>query len=64
MEENFDVDKFISLIKARESIWNYKGKAYANKVQRKEDWMSVCAAMVDDFDTKSSTEKSDIGESN
>lgn len=63
-EENFDADKFISLVKENESIWNYKSPIYTNKIKRREDWMSICEAMVDDFGTKTSEEKSIIGKNN
>ncbi|XP_022818982.1 uncharacterized protein LOC111351319 isoform X4 [Spodoptera litura] len=58
--ENFDIDMFISLIKSRTSIWNYKSQEYSDKLKRNNDWASVCESMVPNFHEKNNKEKNAI----
>lgn len=61
MQLSFDAEKFISLIKPREPIWNYKSHVYNDKEERRNEWVAVCKEMVPNFDEKTSTAQHAIG---
>ncbi|XP_028175793.1 uncharacterized protein LOC114364014 [Ostrinia furnacalis] len=56
----FDTEFFISLIKSKVSIWNYKTPEYSNKIKRNKDWAFVCESMIPNFAEKNNKEKNAI----
>ncbi|KAL0820480.1 hypothetical protein ABMA28_006345 [Loxostege sticticalis] len=57
---DFDTNFFISLLKSKVSIWDYKTQEYSDKIKRNNDWAFVCESMIPNFAEKNNKEKNAI----
>ena len=57
----FDTDAFISAIKSKPCIWNYKIESYSNKIEKNKAWATICEMFTPGFEQKSKKKKNNIG---